>query len=476
MATKTHNGLSAGIIKAMGIFGGVQIVSILCSIVRTKLVAVLIGAAGVGLFSLYNSTIDMISAFTRLELRSSSIRDISSASGIRLSVISVVVRRWSWFLGMAGALLTVILSPWLSQWTFGDENHTWGFIVLSIAVLAFSVTDGELAILQGTSRLHNLAKASMWGVVSGVAITVPMFYFWGIDSIVPAVLTYFVMTTVMTFVFRNKPERPLPTVSLRETVSTGRGFVILGFYMMLSIFVCMLVFYVFVAYLNNRADVETVGHYQAGYTLVNRYVGLVFTAIAMEYFPRLSRVAKSKRRTELFVSHEMAIALYVLVPVVAAFIAADELIVRIFYTGEFLVIVPFMVWAVVGTVFRAVSWCMSFVILARGDGKIFLLTESVSAVTSLTLNVAAYELWGFYGLGFAYLGWYFVYALVVWAVYRFRYRLTLGRGIIPLILLSVAVSVACALASCLYGWLIPSIIAVVTALLSLRRLRTMISR
>lgn len=471
---KVQNSLSSGILKAMSLFGGVQVVSILCSIVRAKLVAVWIGATGVGLFALYNSTVDMISAFTRFELRSSSVKDISSSAGTRLAIVNVVVRRWSWFLGMLGAMLTIVLSPWLSQWTFGDDSHTTGFIILSVAVLLFSVTDGELAILQGTSMLGRLAKASMWGVVSGVAITVPMFYFWGVDSIVPAVLTYFVMTAVMTMVYRRRPERPRPEVTFRDTLTEGRGLVTLGFYMMLSTFVCMLVHYVFVAYLNNNADTETVGYYQAGYTLVNRYVGLVFTAIAMEYFPRLSRVSGSMIRTKVFVSHEISIALLILVPIIATFISAEELIVRIFYADEFLVITPFIRWAIVGTVFRAVSWSMAFVILARGDGKAFLLTETASAVTSLSLNIVAYELWGLDGLGYAYICWYVVYALVVWAVYRVRYRLGIGRGVVALMFSGFGIGVLCAAVSSLSGWVIPVIIAVVVSVLSFLRLRTMV--
>ncbi len=473
---KDRNRLSAGILKAMSIFGGVQVITILCSIVRTKLVALWIGAAGVGLFALYNSTIDMIGAFTRMGLRNSAIKDIASAKGSRLQVISTVVRRWSWMLGISGSLLTMILSPWLSQWTFGDDSHVTGFVILSIAILLHSITDGELAILQGTSTLGRLAKASMWGVVAGVAITVPMFYFWGIDSIVPSILTYSVMTAVMTMVYRKRGENPKPAVTFKETLSTGRGFVILGFYMMLSSFVCLLVFYVFVAYLNHCADTETVGYYQAGYTLVNKYVGLVFTAIAMEYFPRLSRVNSSDMRTGVFVSHEIMIALCVLLPVIAVFIGGSELIIRLFYTEEFLVIIPFITWAILGTVFRAVSWSMAFVMLARGDGKAFLFTESVSAVTSLTLNIVAYNLWGLNGLGYAYLGWYVVYAVVVWGVYRFRYRLKLGRGIVALTTMTSVVGVMCAISYEIWGWWLPSVIAVIVSVWSFRRLRAVITK
>lgn len=53
MAAAIKSATTAKVIKAMGIFGGVQSLQILCSVIRTKLVAVWIGPAGVGLIALY---------------------------------------------------------------------------------------------------------------------------------------------------------------------------------------------------------------------------------------------------------------------------------------------------------------------------------------------------------------------------------------------------------------------------------------
>ena len=236
---------------------------------------------------------------------------------------------------------------------------------------------------------------------------------------------------------------------------------ILGIYLTVSAIVTNLASYLFMSYLNHVGDTEVVGHYQAGFTLVNKYVGLIFTAIAMEYYPRLSQVGVSKRRTSTFVSHEMSIALWILFPVIAIFVALGEIIVTTLYSSEFLVVVPFIVWAIVGTIFRAISWCIAFVILARGDGKIYLLTETLSAISCILLNIGAYKYWGLEGLGVAYLVWYVIYTIVVWVVYRYRYGLSLGNGMIRLILLVVVSATVSTLGYIYMGWWIPAIIALI---------------
>ena len=58
------------VLKAMGLFGGLQVLGIVSSIVRSKLVALWIGPAGVGLFGLYNAALDMLASATQLNLRS----------------------------------------------------------------------------------------------------------------------------------------------------------------------------------------------------------------------------------------------------------------------------------------------------------------------------------------------------------------------------------------------------------------------
>ena len=87
------------ILKYTGIFGGVQGISILVGIVRTKLVAVLLGTEGVGLASLFNSTIKLVGDSTNLGLSVSAVREISDAyaknDAERLNHSIMPIRKWS---------------------------------------------------------------------------------------------------------------------------------------------------------------------------------------------------------------------------------------------------------------------------------------------------------------------------------------------------------------------------------------------
>ncbi len=442
MGSKQSN-ISRMAMKAMGIFGGVQVMGILCSIIRTKLVAWWIGPVGIGLFGLFNNALEMISTGTNLGIRSSSVRDISQSMAANeqglVARIVTVVRKWSLWLGLAGALLTLSLAPLLSQMTFGDGTHIWGFVALSIAVLLQALTNGEYAVLQGTAHLKRLASVTLWGTIVGLAVSIPLFYFLRERSILPSIIAYAAALAAFAWLFRNREYRPA-RIKAREAFDMGKGFVKLGIYMTLGNFASILASYAFNAWLNVNAGTETVGYYQAGYTLINKYTGLILTALGMEYYPRLAKVAESRIRLRAFVSQEINVAITIMAPVVALFILLREVVVWLLYTPEFNIILSFISWGMVGTVLRTLSWCLAFTILAKGDGKTYLWTEVASAVINLGLNIVFYRWWGITGLGIAFLVSYLLYTVIIAVVYFKGYHLSVSRGSLCNLLWTMAVA------------------------------------
>ena len=129
------------IVKATGLFGGTQVFTILCSIIKTKLVAIWLGAEGVGIIGLYNNTVEMISSLTRLGIGTSSVRDLSKAfkSGdeSRFAELVSVVRRWIWFTGLLGAVVMLTFAPLLSRYTFGDDAPYMGVCFFVVYVVVY---------------------------------------------------------------------------------------------------------------------------------------------------------------------------------------------------------------------------------------------------------------------------------------------------------------------------------------------------
>ena len=107
-----------GILKYTGIFGGVQGLVSLITLLKVSVVSKLLGPIGVGLVDVYNRSIELVRKTTDLGISYSAVQSISEqrdtdvpdAASSVMSYAVRVVRSWSLWLAMAGTLLFFFLS------------------------------------------------------------------------------------------------------------------------------------------------------------------------------------------------------------------------------------------------------------------------------------------------------------------------------------------------------------------------------
>ena len=171
-----------GIFKSTFLFGFVQVFNILAKIGINKAVAIFLGTEGMGVIGLYQSTINLLKTATGLGISQSAVRDVSEANGAndkkRFSKIITITNKIIWITAIFGAIVTLLLSSRLSQWTFGNNNYATPFMWISLVIFLNVLSEGQLAILKGMRRLRALAKASLLGSVVGLIAGVPLYYFY----------------------------------------------------------------------------------------------------------------------------------------------------------------------------------------------------------------------------------------------------------------------------------------------------------
>lgn len=424
------------VLRALSLFTGVQAVTIFVSVIRTKLVALWIGPAGVGLLSLYTWAIELVTKGTQFDIRQSSVPRLSRADDNAKARMAAIVRRLALILGAAGTVAVIVLSPLLSFTTFRTHSHITAFICLSPVLLLSSVAAAESGIMQAFGMLRNLAKSTIWSAVAATSAAIPLYYFFRMDAIVPVLVIFALLNCVFTLIYRARI--PSCSVSLAETWREGRPMLSLGFFLSISSFMGIAGTYIFMTYLNGRYSEATVGIYQAGSTLINSYVGIIFTAITLEYYPRLSKVAASRWRASAVIAHESSLILVLLIPVMVVVICCGKLIVNILYSSEFIAVLPYITIGVAAMPLKALSWCMAYIMVARGDGRIYFVTETASTVIFLILGIVLFNHASFQGMGVAYVFWYALYMGIVAAVCRFRYNIRIAPRVYILLAVSLA--------------------------------------
>ena len=176
------------IFRSTVLIGGTQIINILLGIVRTKVLAVLLGPAGVGLVGTYQSAMDLIGTVTGFGISRAGVRQIAAANGTgdvdNIALTSRTLRRFSLGSGILGMLLVLLLCKPLSWVTFGNYNYVWGITIVSLVLLFNGISAGQMALLQGMRRLKDMAKCQILGAVFGTISSVGIVYIWGERAVV----------------------------------------------------------------------------------------------------------------------------------------------------------------------------------------------------------------------------------------------------------------------------------------------------
>ena len=380
---------------------------------------------------------ELINGLTNLGLERSAVKDISLAntnSNSKSVAITIsILKKLVWLTITVGVILMILSAPWLSEIAFGNKDYTISFRWISIALLFKQLSSSQLAILQGLRKLKSLAKANLLGNFIGLLITLPLYYYYKIDAIVPAIIIATFMSFVFTYYYSHKLDIKSVTISRKEAVSEGKGMINLGVMLSLSSLITLLVAYIIRIYIGSANETEElglidVGLYSAGFVILNSYVGIIFNAMGTDYFPRLSEIANDIKKLRKTVLEQATVAILLITPIIVVFLACAPFIIVILYSHEFSPIVAMVTWGILGMIFKAVSWSMGYMIIAKGDSKVFIKTAIGFNTILLSINIIGYHFGGLEGVGISFFIYYIIHFIAIRIITYYRYDFYFEKG------------------------------------------------
>lgn len=393
------------IIKGSSFFGGVQIFNILITLIRGKFVAIILGPDGMGISALFNSASNTIQRFSSLGLNQSIIRDVATETediGERENVIRTSLHLAN-LTALIGLLVCVAFCVPLSRLTFGDGSYWWQFMILGIGVAFAIVSTGKLSILQGLHEVKRISRASLVGGLTGLCVGIPLYYIFGNKGIVPAIVavaiayyTFYSISLKKCFQFTTKA-RPW-----KQYWPIAKNLLMLGVVLMSGDVITNLVTYLINLFVRIFGSVDDVGLYQAAHSVTYQFTGMIFAALAMDYFPRLSSVAENNEEMKNTVNRQSEIVAWLTTPAMVLLILAAPLIIRVLLSENFHVIIPLLRWMGAGMLLRAFSFPMAYVTFAKGNKKVYFILEAITApAITLILSCLFFHWLGLVGLGVA---------------------------------------------------------------------------
>jgi PST family polysaccharide transporter len=431
--------------------GGAQVISLASGFLRTKVIALVLGPAGVGLAGLFNTYSGNISALAGCGLGTSGVRLVAGAAADEKPKAQAAVRRMGWFLSLIGLALGCLLF-WPATWlTFGASEYAFEMGIVALAVPCLIASGTWSALLQADGRVESLAKVQVIGAMVGTVLGLPLIYLYGsigvalailLAAAVPAALLWRAARTQCSPPSHASVERP----HLDALVKIGGALMVVGWASQLSTYLVRMA-------IVRLEGLEAAGLYQAAYAIAGSLPGFVFAAMGADFFPRVASTTSEEDALKT-TEKQITIGVILAAPFIGVILLFDREILNLLFSKSFETAALPMMWLTWGIFVRLLAWPLGFWMIAKSRLTVVVGVEVGAAALLVLLQAYLTQRDGLVGAGVGFLLGYVAYAAALATLSRMSAGRWLAARTVCLLLATAIVLASCQLLAAMLNSLI----------------------
>lgn len=422
MAEKNEATSHGEALKSSAVIGGSTAIVLLIRMVRTKVLAVLLGPVGIGLEAIFDSITTLARTASNMGVSSSGVRQIAAAMGTgEQAVIDrtvLTLRRACVLLGLLGGAVLFIAREPISRLAFDSGEHASEIGLLGIAVLFSGVMGGQIALLQGMRRIRNLAQVNILGALASAVLSIPIVYFWGREGIAAYLTMAAGVGMLVAWKFARRVQIESRDISLRDIRDEARNLLKLGLAFASSGLMTTGALFLIRIFVTRQEGVAGAGQFQAASALSMVYIGFILQAMGTDFYPRLAAASEDDKRCNQLVNEQAEVSMLLGLPGILATIALAPWVIHLFYSGKFGGAAEILCWQAAGMLLRVGSWPMGFIVMAKGRSAVLFWTELAAHSCYAILALVGLRTLGLPGVGMAFLGMYMFHWCMMYVVAR----------------------------------------------------------
>ena len=427
------------IAKSSGVIGLVQIVKMIFGLIQNKVLALLIGPSGFGVWGLYNSFVEMVNSFSTLGIDSSGVREIAKTDNEdEVSKIAWVIKNTLLLLSIIVSLSCIVFSKRISEIIFGDNNYYIGVIIVSFSFILTSLSKARMTILNGRRYIRELALSQIFGYLLSTVIIIGLAFLLKEDVVPYMFLLMPAFLVVFTSFYIQKLGIKYRISILPEYKTIVKNLMYIGAGYTVSALIGAVMNFASRQFIASEYGMDTLGIYQSCWTISNVYVGTILTAMGVDFVPRLMKVISNKIETNKIITEQLEFSILLASAGIIPMMAFSSYILHILYSSEFIVGSYIIKYQLIGVSLRVYGFVFGYVIMAYQKPIMFVLTQTIVFVLDYVFLVLLSSLWGYESLGLNYVISYLVYTIITLFLCKKKFDLQLSPMLLKIILLSIA--------------------------------------
>lgn len=417
--------IHADLVRVFSLTSLSTLVRMCTGLVSVKVVASVIGPAGVAMMGQLGNFVSIILSMSSGGINSGVTKYVSEFRGDRPAVasyISTAMRITVWCT-LIIALVLIAFSRQIAELVMLSADYGYVFTIFGFTLLFYSVNNLLLSIINGYKEFRKFVAISIANSIVGLVVTVVLVLVWQLCGALIAMVTYqSVMLFVTVGMLRKTPWfRPgmFRLKFSRVVASKYFGYTLMALTTALTLPLSQMLLRGYV--IAEISPVEA-GWWEGMTRISSMYLMVITSSLGIYFLPRLSEI-----HDRLELRAELMRAFKIILPLLAVCCVAIYLlryvVIWVLFTEEFRPMQSLFGWQLAGDFFKIASWILAYQMVAKAMTRTYIVTEIVSSATFLALGYLLVQFNGIVGLCQAYLINYVLYT----ALMLFIFRKTLRR-------------------------------------------------
>lgn len=439
-----------GSLKATVIVGIGSIVTVGLSVVTAKAYALLLGPAGVGLYGLMLSVLNLGLILASFGVGVSVIQATAAAVAANDWHLVRAVRRAASFLGLiggaVGGLVLIVLRQPIANWGLGDATKGGDVVILAGALLLTVAAAAQVALLTGLHRVKAVTLVNVGSALTAAGAGIALVAAAGTAALAPALVVTAAVQLALSSVVNRRPDKAgSPSIEEAATVSAGEQLLRTGAPVAASQLVSTGVQLAIPVLVLQLLGTDEVGYYRAAATISVGYLTFFLASLTQDYLPRISGAADSSAMI-LLIERRMRLVMSLGLPLILGLLALGPFVIELLYSSAFAPALDVLQWQLIGDMVRLPAWVLAFVLLGGRGGRAYFGAELSGGTALAAGTVLGLAILGLAGAGVGYAVSQVVYYGVLWMLVRRRLPLRPGR-----LQMGLLIATACCAAVLLFG-------------------------
>lgn len=396
------------------------IIRMLSGIVSIKVIAYMIGPAGVAYVGQFQNFLTITNSSSNMGIGQGTIKYLAEHKEEESAYSKILST--SFIITIASSSLISILILFfhkeLSIYLFHKEELSFVLIVLAFSITLYSSGQILMHALNGFQEIKKLITARILTSVLGLISTIILVVLGGVEGALLALI----ISQIIGFgilIYYSKSSTWFSKANFLNSWDQD-VFKKLSHFSLMT-FVSVILLNIRQIYLRDYIIVqlspESAGYWQAIWKISELYLTVITFSLSVYYLPKLSAIQDKKElQQEIFKGYKFLIPI-VLILSISIFILRD-LIIYILFTPDFHAVRDLFFYQLIGDIFKIASWILSFLMVAKAMTKTFIITEIIFISLFAFLSLVGVQWYGLIGMTYAFAITYVVYFLTMLFLFK----------------------------------------------------------